>query len=353
MRKLYQNTTFYLIVFIISYFIYVYPFEILNDLLFNETSNRRLSLYYSLIISVLVIFYFRSKNTFLPLKILVYEGMGVGFISFWIVNLVLIFKYFFSINEYFLGIIALTLISLISFYALIYSRFVFLKTIKISSKKINHNYNFIFISDVHLVSNSTSHLKKILKKIQTTHYDFILIGGDLIDSNSYDINNLSLFNSIDKPIYFVTGNHEYYISEYKIKLDQLSSFGIKILDNKHYQINDINLIGISDNQSLKEQSSKFFQLNNNSKFNLLLIHKPSIWNQVKNNVDLMLSGHTHNGQIFPFNFLVRLQFKYKYGLYRNKNSYLYVSSGSGCWGPRLRLGTSNEIIFIELSAYRD
>ncbi len=101
MKKLYQDTTFYLIVFIISYFIYVYPFEILNELIFNDFSNRRLSLYYTLIISVLVIFYFRSKNTFLPLKFFVYEGMGVGFVSFWIVNLVLVFKYFFLLMNIF------------------------------------------------------------------------------------------------------------------------------------------------------------------------------------------------------------------------------------------------------------
>lgn len=348
MRKLYQNTTFYLIVFIISYFIYVYPFEILNELLFNDITNRRLSLYYSLIISILVIFYFRSKNTFFLLKFFVYEGMGVGFISFWIVNFVLIFKYFLPINDYFLGIVSLILIALISFYALIYGRLIFLRSIKISSKKINRKHNFIFISDVHLGTNSTSHLKKIIKIIQAADYDFILIGGDLIDSSSYKINNFSLFNEINKPIYFVTGNHEYYISEYEVKLEQLSKFGITILDNEKNFIDDINLIGIGDKQSSEDQASKLFELVDKSKFNLLLVHKPSIWNKVKKNVDLMLSGHTHNGQIFPFNFLVRLQFKYKYGMYKNENSYLYVSSGSGCWGPRMRLGTSNEIINIEL-----
>ena len=83
--------------------------------------------------------------------------------------------------------------------------------------------------------------------------------------------------------------------------------------------------------------------------NLILIHKPSIWDQVYNECDLMLSGHTHNGQIFPFNFFVRMQFKFKYGLYTFNNSKLYVSSGSGTWGPKMRLGTVNELIFFHLS----
>ena len=63
----------------------------------------------------------------------------------------------------------------------------------------------------------------------------------------------------------------------------------------------------------------------------------------------MLSGHTHNGQIFPFNFLVKLKFKFIYGIYKYKNSKLYVSSGSGCWGPKLRIGSSNEIVNIQLT----
>ena len=79
-----------------------------------------------------------------------------------------------------------------------------------------------------------------------------------------------------------------------------------------------------------------------------MVHKSSIWHKIFDNTDLMLAGHTHNGQIFPFNLFVKIKFKYSFGLYRNKNSYLYVSSGSGCWGPRMRLGTSNEIVYIEL-----
>ena len=62
----------------------------------------------------------------------------------------------------------------------------------------------------------------------------------------------------------------------------------------------------------------------------------------------MLSGHTHNGQIFPFNFLVRLQFKYIYGFFKKDKSNLYVTSGAGCWEPKMRLGTFNEIIIINL-----
>ena len=84
-------------------------------------------------------------------------------------------------------------------------------------------------------------------------------------------------------------------------------------------------------------------------FNLLLVHKPSIWEGAQEFTDLMLSGHTHNGQIFPFNFLVRMQFKTVYGLFKEKQSRLFVSSGSGTWGPRMRIGTQNEILQVQIS----
>ena len=63
----------------------------------------------------------------------------------------------------------------------------------------------------------------------------------------------------------------------------------------------------------------------------------------------MLAGHTHNGQIFPFNHLVRIQFETIFGLHRKETALLYVSSGSGCWGPRMRLGTRNEIVQVTVS----
>ena len=84
------------------------------------------------------------------------------------------------------------------------------------------------------------------------------------------------------------------------------------------------------------------------KFNIILVHKSLIWDQIYSTCDLMLSGHTHNGQIFPFNFLVRLRFKYKYGFFKKDKSNLYVTSGAGCWGPKMRLGTFNEIVIINL-----
>ncbi len=349
MNKIIQNSLFYLVVFCVTYFIYVYPFEILNELIFNEVVNRRISFYYTIIISILIIFYFRSYESLKPLRFLIFEGMGIGFISFWVVTFFYILSFFMSNYSYLFGLLSLFVIftlTLISFY---YGNKIFTKELNINSHKIQKKFSFIFISDIHLGSNNKKHLIKIISKIKNFEFNFILIGGDLIDSSKADLNSLTDFKQLKCPIYFVTGNHEYYIKNSNEFIKNLNQYNIQHISNNSKFLDDINLIGIDDNLSNDKQIEIVNKNIKKENFNLLLVHKPSIWLKIRNNIDLMLSGHTHNGQIFPFNLFVRLQFKFKYNLYNYNNSNLYVSSGSGPWGPKMRLGTFNEVILFNLS----
>jgi predicted MPP superfamily phosphohydrolase len=224
-----------------------------------------------------------------------------------------------------------------------------LKTLHISSPKITQHYNLVFISDIHLGSNPQQHLENICTKIDGLDYDYLLIGGDLYDSSAFEAEDVMPLTAIQKPILFVTGNHEYYVKDHADKVADLANYNITILDNESVQSGALNIIGISDNQAPKLQSDIAHGLVSQDAFNLLMVHQPSIWDSAPDSTDLMLSGHTHNGQIFPFNLLVRLQFKTVYGIYKRLNSTLYVSSGSGTWGPRMRLGTKNEIVHISIS----
>ena len=347
-QKLYRYL-FYIILFVLTYLFYIFPFEILSQYLLNETTSYEYSIVNTVIFFILIVFYLRSHSTFKPLKIFVYEGLGIGFISFLIISISLLINSFSSISQKSIGVMSLIIIMAISIYGMLNARRVLLKKITIKSSKINKNYNIIFISDVHLGTNTSKHLSKILNKIKTLEYDFLLIGGDLIDSSSFKLNDLNLFNKIKKDIYFVNGNHEYYLKGFKNKIEQLKKFKIKVLKNSSMQINEINLIGIDDLQSIHSKIKFVEKLNKKNLFNLVLSHKPDIWDNIKSKNDLMLSGHTHNGQIFPFNFLVKLKFKFIYGIYEYKKSKLYVSSGAGCWGPKLRIGSSNEIVNIQLT----
>ena len=350
MNKIIQNTLFYVVVFCVTYFIYIYPIEILNELLFNEKANRRSSFYFTIIISILIIFYFRSYTSLKPLKIFIYEGMGIGFISFWVVTAAILIKGIFNFNSYYLGLLSLSFIFIISLISFYFGSKIYIKNINIKSNKIKSDVSFIFLSDVHMGSNNIKHLNKIILLLKNKSYDFLLIGGDLIDSSSFDLSSLKIIKeNISCPIYFVTGNHEYYLKNSNTKIKEINNYGIHHICNNNIEINNVNLIGIDDNLLKNKQIEIIKDKSSKEKLNLILIHKPSIWDQVYNECDLMLSGHTHNGQIFPFNFFVRMQFKFKYGLYTFNNSKLYVSSGSGTWGPKMRLGTVNEIIFFHLS----
>ena len=350
MVKIFQNSLFYLVVFCVTYFIYVYPFEILNELLFNEVVSRVTSFYYTVVISVLIIFYFRSFVSLKPLRIFVFEGMGIGFISFWIVTVFYFISLFFKDYSFILGVLSLILIVLLTLISFYYGNLIISKEINISSNKIKSDRSFIFISDIHLGSNSSKHLDKIISQIKKHKFEFLLIGGDLIDSSYVDFSCLKKFKNLNCPVYFVTGNHEYYIKNSQKFIENLKNYNIHHISNDSKLIENINLIGVDDNLSKIKQNKIIYNKSIKENFNLLLIHKPTVWLDVKNRIDLMLSGHTHNGQIFPFNFFVRIQFKYNYGLYNLDNSKLYVSSGSGPWGPKMRLGSYNEVILFNLSS---
>lgn len=344
-----RKILFYPLIFFLTYLIYVYPFDVLGYLIHNEKILKSSSLIFTLVCSLTIIYYFKTQNTFFLLKFFIYEGMGIGFISFFIVNIGLLVNNLNYTSSVIIGIECLMVIIILTIISLINGRFLKIKKIKILSSKLKREIKLIFLSDIHLGTNTKKHLERIYSKIKDLDYDFVLIGGDLIDSSGFKLNELKILKNINKPIFFISGNHEYYIKDFREKLKELKKYNLIFLDNKSYKVENINIIGVSDNQKLNNQTKIANKLINSSLFNLIVVHKPTLWNSVQRKTDLMLSGHTHNGQIFPFNFLVRLQFKNIYGLFEKLNSRLYVSSGAGCWGPKMRLGSYNEIVHFSIS----
>ncbi len=344
MKKLISYTFFFLII----YLLYVYPFDVLIYLISNEELFKISSFFLAFVFYIIIFYFFKSYNTLFPLRLFVYEGMGIGFISFWITNIGLLISNFSLIESHDIGIGCFFFIIIIVFFSLINAGKVQVKKIEINSSKIKKKTQLIFLSDIHLGTNSKKHLEKIYFKIKGVKFDFIIVGGDLIDSSSFKLDGLEILKNIKKPIFFISGNHEYYIKDYKKKLCKLRQYNITYLNNISHKFNDINIIGISDNQKIIDQIKTANKLFKKNSFNLITVHKPTLWNSVYEQTDLMLSGHTHNGQIFPFNFFVKFQFKNIYGIYKNLHSKLYVSSGSGCWGPKMRLGTKNEIVHFTI-----
>jgi predicted MPP superfamily phosphohydrolase len=337
-----------IILLIFVYVVFVFPFEIIATWLGHPGGTLELIIS-TLVIYLICLFYLRTKNSNKLLKFLVYEGVGVGSISLFIIIPILFLDILFLIpNNIKITIFFFFQIPLLIF-GLFNARKIKIKKLEISSNTIDSNLSFVFISDVHIGSNSPKRLEKIIPMINQLNPKFLLIGGDLIDSSSFKIEDLSSMIKIKCPIYFVTGNHEYYIQNFQHHLDNFHKYNIRILNNEAVIHEGINLIGINDNLTIEQKKTIYIDLSKKNKFNLLAVHQPSLWKLVKNDVDLMLSGHTHNGQIFPFNLLVKIKFPQIYGLYQEKNNKLYVSSGISTWGPKIRIGSQNELVHINLN----
>ena len=343
-----RKFSFYIFIYLSSYCFFIFPYEVLYFLYFGKVLG-----FYSLLINfcitTIIIFYFRSSIKFSFLRYLINYGIGIGFIGFFILIVGLLINKIFAGNSQTIALICLNIHIFLIFLSIINGNTIYLKTLNIrTDKKIKNDINLIFLSDLHLGSNSKNHLKKIIKKIKQLKYDLLLIGGDMIDSSTFNFDNLKLFFGISKPIIFVSGNHEYYLRNFREKLSSLKEYNINFLDNMSFNYKELNIIGISDDVPLNTKKNLTTQLLKRNFFNLILVHKPCLWDFLPSKIDLMLSGHTHNGQIFPFNFIVKLKYKYTFGLYKKLSSKLYVSSGAGCWGPKMRLGSRNEIVYIKL-----
>jgi len=219
----------------------------------------------------------------------------------------------------------------------------------------------VLVSDIHVgISLSTEKLKKITERIQSLSPDILVCTGDLVDSSLDHLPELAdLFQPI-KPIhgkYAVTGNHEYYVGISR-SLEFMNRAGFKVLRGEAVSVSApeheneklINIVGVDDHE-MPGSSYEVALLSSvqNGLFTLFLRHKPVVSEKTLGMFDLQLSGHTHGGQIFPFHFVVSRAFSHFKGYYQMaKGSSLYVSRGTGTWGPQIRIFSPPEITLIEL-----
>ncbi len=204
-------------------------------------------------------------------------------------------------------------------------------------------------------------VEDIVGKVNELDADIVAITGDLIDGSVEELGEAV------RPLgrlrakhgtYFVTGNHEYY-SGADEWLAFLLEIGVRPLRNEHVEVGDngasIHVAGVDDwtahqfGNGHGSDMSRALEGRDETKPVVLLAHQPVHFDQAKEHgVDLQISGHTHGGQIFPFGFLTRLVQPFLSGLHRRGDSQIYVSSGTGYWGPPMRIAAPSEITLIEL-----
>jgi len=205
------------------------------------------------------------------------------------------------------------------------------------------------ISDVHVGSRSGRFLRRVVRRVNATRPDYVLITGDLIDFENISVAEIGSLAELEAPAYFIIGNHERYVDLDAI-CERLTSLGVHVIRDGTVTLPGIQLVGIDDAEPKSQVSRVLRSLEPApDAFRILLYHRPDgAEDAARWGAHLMLCGHTHNGQIVPFNYVVRRVFPRIQGRYDVDGMQLYVSPGTGTWGPVLRLGSRSEISLITL-----
>lgn len=205
------------------------------------------------------------------------------------------------------------------------------------------------LSDIHLgLVYGADFMLDVINKVNEQNPDIIVITGDYFDGNCCGLQNYALMlNQLkaQKGKYFITGNHETYIGTDTVR-NALTDTDVVFLNDETVDIDGLKITGIG--YPLIGENKDFGSILKKIKPedpDILLYHEPSIIKQTKKaDVDLMLSGHAHDGQMVPLNLITRMIFgKYHTGFYKEGNFNINTSTGVGTWGPPLRTGNHPEI----------
>ncbi|MBU0729014.1 MAG: metallophosphoesterase [Proteobacteria bacterium] len=267
----------------------------------------------------------------------------------------------FQLNPALVFFVPLALSSAICIYGFFEARNISMETITIETEKLpsNTSLRIVQISDVHLgLLVGEKRLQQILSAVKAAEPDLLVSTGDLVDGSIIrPVDLAAMFQEI-KPRYgkyAVTGNHEYYAGLSK-SVSFTESAGFTLLHGNYLSItNTLILAGVDDETShfitqrpaLPEKT--FLSGIIPEKFVLFLKHRPEVDPDSAPFFDLQLSGHFHKGQIFPFNLLTWFRYPVRAGHLNRKNgTLLYVSRGSGTWGPPIRFLAPPEVTVINL-----
>nr|WP_191838735.1 metallophosphoesterase [Catellatospora chokoriensis] len=237
-----------------------------------------------------------------------------------------------------------------------------LKRVQIPLAKLPRSmdgYKIALVSDIHLGPlTGVEHSRRIVRSINGMNADLIAVAGDMVDGSVAELGDeaapLAELRARDGA-YFVTGNHEYFsgAEEWLVEVERL---GMRPLQNERLDIRGLTLAGVNDvsGGSLGEGGPDFGKAldgRDPGKPVVLLAHQPiQAFEAAKHGVDLQLSGHTHGGQMVPFNLIAALQQPVISGLGEVDGTQVYVTNGAGFWGPPVRVGAPPDITLVELRA---
>ena len=213
-------------------------------------------------------------------------------------------------------------------------------------------YTLVQLTDVHIGPLlGEAFARKLVAQVNALAPDLIVITGDLVDGRLAELRKhiepLRGLRARDG-VYCVTGNHEYYWDAERW-LEHIRSLGIRVLRNEHVTIGGAFVLAGVDDSTASEDLPGAVLGRDRALPLVLLAHHPRVIERARTaGVDLQLSGHTHGGQLLPLGYLSRLFDPLVAGLARFGATWLYVSEGTGFWGPPMRVGTTQEITELTL-----
>jgi len=232
------------------------------------------------------------------------------------------------------------------------------KTYSISvDKKVKgeKNIRIVMATDMHFgLLSGKNHAKNLVETINKENPDLVLFSGDIIDDNPTPMIDKKLYKELRKiqpnlGVYAVLGNHDYRRKTEEF-LAELEKANITVLRDKTIKLeNGIVLIGRED-KIIKERKNVKNLLTGVDKEKpvIMMDHQPYYLDIAeKNGVDLVVSGHTHKGQMFPGNFITSMIYENHHGYLKIGGMHSIVSSGYGFWGPPVRIGSRSEVVVID------
>ena len=223
-------------------------------------------------------------------------------------------------------------------------------------------YRIAQVSDLHVGPTiGVDFAQTVVDAVNALEPDLIALTGDLVDGSvehlSEEVAPLGLLRSRDG-VFFVTGNHEYY-SGVRAWCRKMADLGANVLLNSHQVVSrgssTLLVTGVTDYSagrmlpSHKSDVEAALSGAPECDVKLLLAHQPKSAKAAEpHGFDLQLSGHTHGGQIFPWNLVVPLVHRFSRGLYAFGSGWVYVNPGTGYWGPPMRVGVPSEITLLTL-----
>jgi hypothetical protein len=216
------------------------------------------------------------------------------------------------------------------------------------------------VSDVHLGPMvGERRLGRIIRLLERAKPDVLVATGDLVDAQMERHNKLAaMLAELNPPLgkFAITGNHEFYAGIGQSERF-LKAAGFTLLRNERLNVAEqLYIVGVDDpavrrrNQTKGDDEESLLAGLSRERFTLLLKHRPTVETESLGKFDLQLSGHTHGGQIFPFHLITRLFYPREDGLHRlEKGSVLYISRGTGTWGPPMRFLSPPEVTVFELA----